>query len=150
MSTEIECTGSPVTGDNPVIGEFLRYVVVGGVAAVADLTVLYAAAVWMHVHYLLAGVLGFVVGLAVNYVLSVTWAFRSRNLDSRSMEFALFAGIGVIGLGVNEVVLYVMTGLLALHIIVSKMTAIFTVFMWNFGGRKFLLFRSTSKRSSGS
>lgn len=144
MSTEVECTMPAAAEGSQVFGEFMRYVVVGGIAAVADLSVLYVAAVQIQVHYLTAGLIAFLVGLTINYILSVTWAFRHRSVENRLVEFAIFAAVGVAGLGLNEAVLYLFTGLLALHVMLSKLVAVATVFMWNFGARKLILFRKTA------
>ena len=70
--------------------QFLRYIIVGGCAFVADF-----CTVWLlkelGLHYLVAGVFGFILGVIVNYILSKTLAFSGKKANmSREAEFVLF------------------------------------------------------------
>lgn len=141
--------------------QFFRFLFVGGIATVADVfvvTVIYEtfglktlAWQWLGLDWglLVAGALGFAVGLAVNYFISIVWVFRNQNLN-RVKEFLSFAVIGAIGLLIK---LMVMAGLeryvfamddLLLGIVpmvtVVSVIATLVAFVWNFVARKFLLY----------
>jgi putative flippase GtrA len=120
--------------------QFLRYLAVGGGAFVADFSTLFTLTHWFHIHYLVSNVFGFVVGLVVNYVLSLLWVFDRRKLSSWVAEFTLFAVIGVVGVGLSELILWLLTGLAGAHYLVSKLVATALVLVWNFGARKLLVF----------
>jgi putative flippase GtrA len=120
--------------------QLVRYTAVGGVSFVADFGILFAASGILGVHYLISAPMGFIVGLTVNYALSVHWVFASRQLRSRRLEFAAFFVIGVVGLGLNELIMWVLTDKVYLHYLVSKIGATLVVFIWNFLARKKLLF----------
>jgi putative flippase GtrA len=120
--------------------QFLRYLVVGGVATVGDFSTLFVFTHWVHVHYLVSNILGFCVGLIINYVLSLVWVFSTRKLSSRVAEFTLFAVVGVIGVGLSELIMWLLTGLAGAHYMVSKVVATMVVLVWNFSARKFLMF----------
>jgi putative flippase GtrA len=90
------------------------------------------------VHYLLAAVGGFTAGLAVNYALSSRYVFKNSKLRSRTLEFALFGVIGLIGLGILSASMWVLTDALHMHYVLSKVFATIAVYMWNFFGRKAL------------
>ena len=120
--------------------QFVRYTAVGGISFVADFGTLFAATGILGVHYLISALLGFLVGLTVNYALSVHWVFASRQLQSRRQEFAAFLAIGVVGVGLNELIMWVLTDKVYLHYLVSKIGATLVVFIWNFLARKKLLF----------
>ena len=92
-------------------------------------------------HYLISGAAGFVAGAGTAYIGSVCWVFAHRRLSKVSQEMTLFALIGVGGLGVNEVMLWSLTDLFALHYAVSKLAAAGVGFVFNFGVRKYVLFR---------
>ena len=55
---------------NDVKIQFFRYLFVGGFAAVVNIGSLYIFKEFMNLYYLLANVLGFVLGLITNYLLS--------------------------------------------------------------------------------
>lgn len=123
--------------------QFLRYTCVGGIAFALDLGV-YAFAIYaLGIHYLVAAALGFLLGLATNYALSVMWVFSDRKFDNRLLEFALFACIGGIGIGITEVLLYVLVDLLGAGYIFARLITTGVVYIWNFMARKWGLFNKS-------
>ncbi len=56
-------------------------------------------------------------------------------------EYGLFVFVGVVGLGLNELLLWMFTDALGLYYLLSKVIGASLVFFWNFGMRKALLFR---------
>lgn len=124
--------------------QVVRYAVVGGIATIADAGTLSLAHEYIlssfHGSLYMAVALGFVVGLVVNYCLSVRWVFASRKLGSSTIEFTVFGVIGVIGLGLTELVFYISESWFGMHYMFTKAIAVFIVFIWNFGMRRMLLF----------
>jgi len=121
--------------------QLARYTVVGGAAYVVDFGSLWALTDLAGVHYLVSAAIAFCLGLAVNYTLSVAWVFSARTLGSRWAELGVFAFIGVVGIGFNELCMALLTGLLGVHYLLSKIVSTFFVFAWNFTARKLVLFR---------
>ena len=93
-------------------------------------------------HYLLSATLSFILGLVTNYILSVSWVFNRRSLSRPWAEFLVFAVIGVVGLGLNSLILFLCTEKLGLHYTLSKIIATVVVFFWNFFARKLILFHN--------
>jgi putative flippase GtrA len=91
-------------------------------------------------HYLVAAPIGFALGLATIYVLSIRWVFRQRRLADRRAEFALFALIGLAGMALNQLILYIAVQLLAASPEIAKVISAGMVFCFNFVLRKLLLF----------
>jgi putative flippase GtrA len=118
----------------------IRYACVGTLAYGVDFLTLVGLTEIVHVYYLTSAAVGFTMGLVTNYLLSISWVFRKRNLDSRSLEFGLFAVIGVVGLGLNHVFIWTFTEHVGFHYVASKVVSTAAVFFWNFFARKFLLF----------
>ena len=56
--------------------------------------------------YLVSGVIGFGVSMVCNYLLSMKFVFVRRDDISRRREFITFFVLSVIGMGINELVLY--------------------------------------------
>lgn len=126
--------------DNTIV-QLFRYLFVGGAAFLIDFGVLFALTEWAGVHYLIAAAVAFLAGLCANYMLSIAWVFSSRRMANRRLEFAVFALIGVVGLGLNELIIWQCTDTLGFHYLVSKMVAAGIVMFWNFFARKLALFR---------
>ena len=120
--------------------QLLRYGFVGGAAFLVDFGALWALTALAGLHYLASAALAFCAGLAVNYLLSVRWVFARRRLRNRAHELAVFAAVGVAGVGINELVMWLLTGVLGVHYLGSKMAAAVVVFVWNFAARKRLVF----------
>jgi len=120
--------------------EFIRYFVASGIALTVDIILLWIFTAFLSIQYLISGALSFFVGLIVIYVLSVVWVFRTRTVTNRRKEFFIFVAIGIIGLGLNEIVLLVFTGWLGLFLLFSKVISLGFVFSWNFIARKIILF----------
>lgn len=126
------------------MGQFVRYLVTGGFAFVVDF-LLYAFCLYeLSWHYLVANLVGLVAGLVINYVMSVAWVFSEckRVLEDRkTVEFGVFAIVGIIGVGINELLMLLMVGMLDANEMKSKIVAAILVLVWNFGARKMVLFR---------
>lgn len=124
-----------------VLLQFFRYAFVGGVATVADWAVFYILTDPLNVHYLISGVAAFVAGLSVNFLLSKKFVFSiEKNKHSSSTEFAVYAVIGVIGLLITEIIMYVMNTKLQIYFMIPKIIATAVVFVWNFAARKIVLY----------
>ncbi|MCI6438176.1 GtrA family protein [Fibrobacter sp.] len=127
-----------------LLGQFLRYLVTGGLAFVVDFGLFALCLYVFDWHYLLANLVGLVAGLVLNYTMSIVWVFTAceRALEKRKvMEFSLFALVGIAGVGINQLLMFLMVGVFDWNEMVSKMVAAVLVLMWNFGARKLMLFR---------
>ena len=120
--------------------QLVRYAFVGGLAFIVDYGSLWLLTEVFGLHYLLSAGIAFVLGLTCNYLLSTAWVFSGRTLENRWAEFAVFALIGVVGLGLNELIMWIGTDKLHLHYMLSKIISTAIVFFWNFFARKFILF----------
>jgi putative flippase GtrA len=120
--------------------QFFRYGLVGCLAFAVDFAALAFLVRIGGAHYLTAAALAFVLGLVTNYTISVLWVFDKRSLKSPVVEFGIFALLGVLGLGLTEGMLYALTGVLGVHVLLSKVLATGTTFVWNFTSRKAILF----------
>ena len=124
--------------------QFFRYSLIGGLAFFLDTGILFALHHLAGLHYLLAATIAFTSGTALTYTCSVLWVFDHRTVKNRAAEFVLYATLGVVGLGITLATLYVLTGVLGIHLLASKVVATAITFAWNFLSRKLLLFTSFS------
>ena len=121
--------------------ELLRYFLASAAAFTVDAGTLYLLTEYVGIHYLVSAAIGFMLGMATIYLLSIGWVFSTRRVEKTHHEFLIFALIGVIGLGINEAGLYLLTEFLSFHYMMSKLLVSFLVFSWNFAARKLMLFR---------
>ncbi len=131
---------------NNTLLQLFRYTFVGGFAFLIDFSTLYILTDYLKIYYLFSAGIAFILGLIANYFLSVKWVFNSRKVENRLMEFLLFTLIGLVGLGLNELFLWILTELFLIYYLLSKMITTFVVYFWNFFARKIILF-NTNKSS---
>lgn len=120
--------------------QFFRYIFVGGVAFLVDFASLYILTDYFGIFYLTSAAIAFILGLITNYMLSINWVFNRRTLSNKTMEFTVFALIGIIGLGLNELFIWVFTAELNFYYLMSKILAAIIILFWNFFARKITLF----------
>ena len=107
----------------------------------ADLATLAVLTEIIGLYYLISAALAFTVGLLVAYGLSVLWIFKHRRIQNRFAEFAAFSLIGLVGVVVMLAAMLLLTEVLHLHYLISKIAASVLVFAVNFTMRRLLLFR---------
>lgn len=115
-----------------------KYGFVGGIAAIADMSALYIWSMLFGLHYLTGTVIGFIVGLIVNYIISSHFVFRKKRECKKRLEFMGHAAVGCIGLILSVMLMKMAVDYMRLPIMVSKCTVIIIVFFWNYYGRKYL------------
>ena len=123
--------------DNSLI-QFIRYFFVGGVAAVVNIGMLYIFTDICHIYYLISNVLSFTMGLIVNYILSKKFVFQEETKLNKTKEFLIYAIIGILGLGIDTLLMGIFTSVLSIYYMISKIISTMLVFIWNFGARKVL------------
>ena len=120
--------------------QLFRYIFVGGAAFLVDFTSLFILTQYFGIFYLISAAVAFILGLIANYFLSVKWVFNNRKLENRSFEFGVFAIIGMVGLGLNEFLIWFFTQDIQIFYLFSKILAAVIILFWNFFARKFILF----------
>jgi putative flippase GtrA len=123
-----------------VVREGARYLAASAIALGVDAGTYLALIRLAGTDYLVAAPIGFLLGLAAIYLLSTRWVFRRRRLSDARVEFAIFASIGVLGLCMNQFVIYAGVERLALSHEIAKLASVGLVFAFNFISRKLLLF----------
>jgi putative flippase GtrA len=91
------------------------------------------------VNYLLSATFSFTVSVIFNYVASMRYVFSHKEGLSKRREFIIFVVLSVIGLGINDVLMWAGTGLLGVSYLITKLVATVIVSLWNFITRKIFL-----------
>lgn len=121
--------------------QLFRYVIVGGLSFIVDYGLLYVLTEYVGLYYIVSATLSFIVGLTVNYYISVRWVFGQSKLQNKPVEFSIYAIIGIIGLLFNNILMYIFTDLFHVYYLFSKLITAAIVLIWNFVGRKYILFK---------
>ncbi|WIV97795.1 GtrA family protein [Kinneretia aquatilis] len=125
--------------------EFVRYALCSALALAIDFA-LYLLALRMGQAVPVAAALGFSVGLMTSYVLSVRWVFLQRRILDRRQELLVFCTVGVAGLLLTQLLLWLLVQRAAMRPEWAKLPTAVLVFMFNFSVRKALLFASLPLR----
>ena len=139
--------------------QILKFGLVGGLCFFIDIGIYTFFCNIIGIHYLIAGVLGFTISVIINYVLSMSYVFIHREELSRINEFIIYVVLSLVGLGINEVILYICVGIIyynwqfateviseyIVNIIAKIMAAAF-VMVYNFVSRKLILDKGNSRQ----
>ena len=132
--------------DNTLL-QFLRYLFAGGGATVADWSVLYILRSLLSVQLYVSVAIAFCFGLCINYVLSKLFVFNGVSKKAgRTAEISVYLVTGLIGLGFTEGLMFVFCDLLNIYYMPSKIVTTALVLAWNFGSKKFILYREREKK----
>ena len=120
--------------------ELIRYGLVSAGAFVVDAGLLALLHLKFGVHYLLAATVSFIIGGAVAYLLSIRFVFSHRRIESQAVEGPAFIALGLVGLAVNTLVMFLLVRRMDFPVMYAKVGAACGTFGVNYLLRKFLLF----------
>lgn len=115
-----------------------KYIAAASVGYVFDLSLLIFLHSFLELNYNLSATGGFIIGLIIQYVLSNRYVFGESKLSKKSYEITSFAAIGVVGLLILNVLMFVFITGLHINYIVAKILATIFVYIWNFLARRAL------------
>jgi putative flippase GtrA len=134
--------------------EFLRYVLVGGLSALIDMGVNYAMLYYIFrsdkndiFAVVVSVAVGFAVGLAVNFILSNFFVFRTAEQRRKGQTvgaFVIYTAVGVIGFGITEGLTILGTNYIGdagIWYILLTCVVKGIVLVWNYIGRKIFVYR---------
>ena len=119
-----------------LIKQILKFGVVGVLAFLIDYGVLYVLTEFAGVYYLLSGAISFTVSVTFNYIFSMKYVFSGRAGISRGKEFTIFVVLSILGLLLNQLLMWLGVELLHIYYMVTKIFATAVVMIYNFVTRK--------------
>lgn len=135
------------TSIKDLVRQLFRFGVCGVIAFAIDYGLLYALTEFVGINYLVSSAISFCVSVVVNYLISVNWVFDVAGERSKGKDLAVFVILSAIGLGINQLVMWVTVEKFALWYMIGKLIATFIVMIWNYITRKlFLENEKTAKR----
>ena len=121
-----------------LIRQMLRFAAVGLSAFAIDY-VLFLLLHFVGIPYLVANIASYTISTIYNFVLSMRFVFSGKASQTRAQQFAIFLVLSAIGLGLNELYLYLFVDCLGIAPAISKVVATFLVTIFNFITRKMFL-----------
>jgi len=125
--------------------QFFKYMGVGVLGTLADWATFYILIGFADVYYLYAVALSYAVGTVINFFLNKRFTFKNT-YKKIHFQFLSFALVALIGLGLNEVLLYafvhyVFASSSDIALMASRVIVTFIVFVWNFVANKRTTFK---------
>lgn len=119
--------------------QIVRFAVVGMGSFLIDYLVMIFLTEVVGINYLISSGISFTVSVIYNYILSVKWVFNVTGERSQAQDFAVFIILSVIGLGINQIIMWVAVDMLGIFYMISKIGATGVVMVYNFVTRKIFL-----------
>ena len=122
-----------------LIAQIMKFGIVGVLATLIDYIVLWILTEYAGLYYLASAAISFSVSVIFNYICSMRYVFvRKENADRRK-EFVIFLVLSIIGLGMNQLLMWIGTDVLGIYYLIAKLFATALVMVYNFITRKLLL-----------
>lgn len=122
-----------------MIKKIVNFGIVGVIATIIDFGVLFVLKSLCNVDVYIATTLAFIVSLIFNFVASMKYVFKAKEGMSVTKQCIVFVITAVIGLGINEAIMYLCIEFLSLYYMIGKLLATCVVMVFNFVSRHLLL-----------
>lgn len=119
-----------------LVEQFLKFGVVGVLATAIDFAVMILLTELAGLDPVVSAGISFTVSVVFNYLASMRFVFRRREDLSRGAEVTVFVILSLVGLAMNELLMWVGSTLLDLNYVLVKVVATAVVMLWNFFSRK--------------
>ena len=115
----------------PLLGRLIKFCVVGCSGMIVDFFFTWLCKEKFKWNKYISNSIGFILAATNNYVWNRIWTFQSKNLEV-AREYISFIVISLIGLGLNNLIIYLVHEKLHFNFYLSKIIAIGCVTLWNF------------------
>ncbi len=132
-----------------LIKQILRFGVVGFLCFFIDYGVMVALVELAGINELIASGCSFTVSVVVNYILSITIVFDADREANKAAQFLVFVILSLIGLGINQLIMWGGTSWLGQYMtrsyMIVKIFATGIVMVYNFITRKIFIEKKPGK-----
>jgi putative flippase GtrA len=120
-----------------MIFKFFKFIIVGFSGMIVDFSITFLLKEKLKVNRYISNSMGFVLAASTNYLFNRLWTFQSNN-PRVLLEFSRFIIISLIGLGINNLFLWMFERKVRFYY--AKFLAIVITSLWNFAANYFLNF----------
>lgn len=111
--------------------EIIRFCIVGGISFLVDYGLLYICTEFVGLYYLWSSAVSFTISVIFNYWLCVAYVFKGIKKQSRK-QATLFIGSSIVGLGLNQICMWLFVELVGMYYMLAKIFATVIVTIWNY------------------
>lgn len=119
--------------------QLVKFGIVGVLATLLEWGIFYILTNIVHIHYGISTAIAFLISTVFNYYLSVKYVFDVDQEKSKKRNFIIFVIFSIIGLGLNELILFICIEKINLYNMIGKIIATGIVMIFNFVTRKLFL-----------
>lgn len=116
----------------------ILYGIIGGCCAALDFSIYTALCYWDIMPYLVANIISIHVGIFTSFLLNRSINFKVK--DKVTIRFLSFYAVGLIGLGISELMLYLMVSVGGWNELICKLLSIVVVALVQYFMNKHITF----------
>ena len=117
----------------------ILYGIIGGFCAALDFGVYLVLCYWDVMPYLWANIVSIHIGIFTSFILNRSLNFKVK--DKTAVRFLSFYSVGIVGLGISELMLYLMVTIGGLNELFCKLLSIVVVALVQFLLNKYITFK---------
>ena len=123
-----------------LFSQLIKFGLVGGIAFLIDYGIMVFLTEVFKISSLISAAISFTVSVIFNYIASVKWVFDvDKEKNSKTKELVVFILLSIVGLGINELIMWIMDKEFGIYYMISKIVATIVVMCYNFITRKLFL-----------
>lgn len=111
--------------------EIMRFIIVGAITFIVDYGLLYICTEYIGIYYLYSTAIAFITAVIFNYWLCIIYVFTDVQKQT-SKQATLFIGSSIVGLGLNQICMWVLVELFGIYYMIAKIISIIVVMSWNY------------------
>ena len=120
----------------------ILYGIIGGFCAALDFGVYSVLCYWDFMPYLWANIISIHIGIFTSFVLNRSINFKVK--DKTKQRFLSFYAVGLTGLGISELMLYLMVTLGGMNELLCKLISVVVVALIQFILNKYITFKQNT------
>lgn len=122
-----------------LMSQIIKFGIVGFICFGIDYSIMVGLTELAGINYLISSGISFSVSVIVNYILSITIVFNAKKDANKVKEFVVFVILSLIGLLLNQVIMWVSVDVIGIFYMLAKIIATGIVMVYNFISRKLFI-----------
>lgn len=112
------------------LAQFGKYLVTGGISAGTEFSLLILLTEYFKLWYITSNSIAYSSGFVISFLMNKYWSFNSRENFGR--QLAMYGVLFFINLGLSTALMYLLTSVLGILYIISKIFVMGLIVLWNF------------------